>query len=190
MRAWAIGLGFACIATSALAGDNLGFRFFSADNPLLEALREAPAAIVQAVPTPRPAPAPSSRRSLDAAIAHHARINNVPESLVRRVITRESRYDPRALHRGNYGLMQIKLATARSLGYDGPASGLLDAETNLTYAVRYLAGAYRVAGGDERLAMAYYQRGYYYAAKRAGLHRSIFGAYAKKRRARSANATW
>ena len=41
--------------------------------------------------------------------------------------------------------MQIKHATARGVGYTGSASGLFDAETNLTYAVRYLAGAYRAA---------------------------------------------
>jgi soluble lytic murein transglycosylase-like protein len=30
----------------------------------------------------------------------------------------------------------------------------------MTYAVRYLAGAYRVAGGDEDRAVALYARGY------------------------------
>ena len=62
--------------------------------------------------------------------------------------------------------MQIKLATARGLGYTGTAEGLRDPNTNLTYAVRYLAGAYRAANGDHRRAMAYYAGGYYYAAKR------------------------
>jgi soluble lytic murein transglycosylase-like protein len=57
--------------------------------------------------------------------------------------------------------MQIKHATARGVGYRGPASGLLDPETNLTYAVRYLAGAYRAAGGNSRRAVAYYASGYH-----------------------------
>ena len=34
------------------------------------------------------------------------------------------------------------------MGYTGPASGLLDANTNLAYAVPYLANAYKVAGGN------------------------------------------
>ncbi len=86
--------------------------------------------------------------NLDSLIARHAAANNVPEDLVRRVIKRESGGNPRVVSAGNYGLMQIKLATARSMGYTGNAAGLLDADTNMTYAVKYLAGAYHVAGGN------------------------------------------
>jgi hypothetical protein len=89
---------------------------------------------------------------------------------VHRIIVRESRYNARAVGRGGaLGLMQIKHATARALGYSGPADGLLDADTNLTYGVRYLAGAYRVAGGDQNQAVGYFARGYYYDAKRKGM---------------------
>lgn len=108
----------------------------------------------------------SSRAALDAAIARHAQIHGVPETLVHRVVRRESTYNPRAVSKGNYGLMQIRLGTARALGYKGTAEGLLDAETNLTYAVRYLAGAYRVAHGNHDRAVSYYASGYYYVAKR------------------------
>jgi len=105
----------------------------------------------------------------DALIAQHAAANGVPVELVHRVIIRESRYNPRAVSKGNYGMMQIRLQTARGLGYTGTAQGLLDANTNLTYAVKYLAGAYRVAGGNHSRAVALYASGYYYAAKRRGL---------------------
>ena len=94
-------------------------------------------------------------------IAQHASANGVPPSLIHRVIMRESRYNPRAVSAGNYGLMQIRLGTARAMGYAGSATGPLDAETNMTYAVRYLAGAYRAAGGNESRAVALYARGYY-----------------------------
>lgn len=107
--------------------------------------------------------------SLDSLIAKHAAANNVPEELVRRVIKRESGGNPRVVSKGNLGLMQIKLATARGLGYRGTAAGLLDADTNMTYAVKYLAGAYRVAGGNHGRAVHYYAAGYYYAAKNQGL---------------------
>ena len=107
--------------------------------------------------------------NLDALVASHAAANNVPAALVRRVIRRESRGNPRAVHAGNYGLMQIRLATARAMGYRGSAAGLLDANTNMTYAVKYLAGAYRAAGGNMDRAVHYYAAGYYYAAKRRGL---------------------
>jgi len=111
-----------------------------------------------------------SRAKLDALIAQHAQANGVPASLVHRVVVRESRYRPGAVGKGGaMGLMQIKLSTARSLGYTGSARGLLDAETNLTYAVKYLAGAYRVAGGNPDRAVMHYARGYYFAAKRKGM---------------------
>jgi len=97
----------------------------------------------------------------DALIQKHAAANDVPETLVRRVIQIESRGNPRAVSKGNYGLMQIRLGTARSMGYSGDARGLLDADTNMTYAVRYLANAYRAAGCNISRAVAYYQRGFY-----------------------------
>ncbi len=111
----------------------------------------------------------SGRAGLDSLIATHAKLNGVPADLVHRVVIRESKYNPRAVGRGGaLGLMQIKAGTARALGYEGSASGLLDAETNLTYAVKYLAGAYRTANGDYARAISYYARGYYYAQKRNG----------------------
>ncbi|GBD48276.1 transglycosylase SLT domain-containing protein [Methylopila sp. Yamaguchi] len=107
--------------------------------------------------------------AFDAMIARHAAANGVPEELVRRVVVRESRYNPAAYNRGHYGLMQIKHQTAKAMGYHGSPQGLLDAETNLTYGVRYLAGAYKVARGDHNRAVRFYASGYYYDAKRQGL---------------------
>lgn len=106
---------------------------------------------------------------LDGLIAKHAAAYNVPESLIRRVIHRESRGNPRAVSKGNYGLMQIRLGTARAMGYRGSAAGLLDADTNMTYAVKYLAGAWRVAGGNADRAVRNYAGGYYYSAKAKGM---------------------
>jgi soluble lytic murein transglycosylase-like protein len=108
-----------------------------------------------------------ARSEIDALIATHAQRNNLPEALVRHVVMKESRYNAGAVGAGGaLGLMQIKYATARGLGYRGEASGLLDADTNLTYGVRYLAGAYRAANGNGDLAWSYYRSGYYYIAKR------------------------
>jgi soluble lytic murein transglycosylase-like protein len=110
-----------------------------------------------------------SNGNLDSLIARHAAANNLPEELVRRIIKRESGGNPRVVSAGNYGLMQIKLPTARAMGYTGSAAGLLDADTNMTYAVKYLAGAYKVAGGNMSRAVHYYAAGYYYAAKHKGM---------------------
>ncbi len=114
----------------------------------------------------------------DSMIAAHAAANGIPESLVRRIIKRESGGRAGAVSRGNYGLMQIKLATARGLGYTGSAAGLLNPETNMTYAVKYLAGAYRAAHGNESRAVGYYASGYYYAAKRQGMTASTSATFA------------
>ena len=67
----------------------------------------------------------------------------------------------RVVYRGNYGLMQIRLGTARALGYRGDAEGLLEPATNMAYGVPYLAGAYRAAHGDEARALVLYLRGYH-----------------------------
>jgi soluble lytic murein transglycosylase-like protein len=111
----------------------------------------------------------SERVQIDALVAQHAKAHGIPETLIHRIIKRESGYNPLASNRGNFGLMQIRYATARGMGYRGAVSGLLDANTNLTYAVPYLANAYRVSGGNPDRAVALYAGGYYYEAKRKGL---------------------
>jgi len=117
-----------------------------------------------------PQAALAQRAQYEALVATHASANGVPEILVHRVIVRESRYQPHLVGRGGtIGLMQIKLATARGLGYSGDAAGLRDPETNLTYGIKYLAGAYRAANGNHDRAVHYYASGYYAAAKRMRL---------------------
>jgi hypothetical protein len=124
-------------------------------------LAQAPDSVVQAARA-------KNREAICARITHHAKLNKIPESLVHRVVQRESKYDPSSRHGAYWGLMQISHSTAKSMGYSGPPIGLLDPETNLTYAVAYLANAYRVAGGDEKRAQLLYMRGFYCEAKRRG----------------------
>jgi soluble lytic murein transglycosylase-like protein len=108
----------------------------------------------------------AQRAKYEEMIATHAKANLVPETLVHRVIVRESKYQASLLGSGGaIGLMQIKLATARSLGYTGTAEGLRDPATNLLYGIKYLAGAFRAANGDNDRAVHYYAAGYYFAAK-------------------------
>ena len=78
---------------------------------------------------------------------------------------RARRYHPHLVHRSYYGLMQITPATARSMGYQGAPSGLLDAKTNLHYATPYLANAWALADGNLDRAVQLYASGYYYTAK-------------------------
>ncbi len=122
-----------------------------------------------------PHAAQAQRADYEALIANHASANGVPAALVHRVIVRESRYQPKLVGRGGtIGLMQIKLATARGLGYTGDAEGLRDPNTNLTYGVKYLAGAYHAANGDHARAIHYYAAGYYQAAKRQRVERVVY----------------
>ena len=115
-------------------------------------------------------------------IQKYAKLYEIPESLIHRVVHRESRYNPKAYNRAGYfGLMQIRYNTAKSMGYQGPPSGLLDAETNIKYAAKYLRGAWMTADSKaqnkETNAVQLYARGYYYDAKRKGLADVANGNY-------------
>ncbi len=118
---------------------------------------------------PATAFAQGARDNIDALIEQQAKANGVPASFVHAVVKRESNYNPKAKGGSALGLMQIKHATAKGLGYQGDAAGLYDPEVNLRYGVAYLAGAYKTAKGNLAQAYTYYNRGYYYAAKRQGV---------------------
>jgi soluble lytic murein transglycosylase-like protein len=104
--------------------------------------------------------APAGSEGLKSVVARHAAANGVPFALADAVVRIESRYNPRASNAGNYGLMQIRHQTARGMGYNGSASGLLDAETNARFGMKYLAHAYRLAGGDTCRTVMKYQSGH------------------------------
>lgn len=112
---------------------------------------------------------PNETPQLRRLINKHADINDVPRGLVHRVVIRESTHNPSARNGPYYGLMQILPATARSMGFSGKAKDLLDAETNLKYAVKYLRGAWLLSDGSFDTAVKWYSRGYYYEAKRRGM---------------------
>ena len=112
---------------------------------------------------------PNETPALRKLIIQSARENEVPVELVQRIIVRESTHRPGARNGPYYGLMQIHPRTAQTMGYDGPPEGLLDADTNLKYGVKYLRGAYLVARGHHDRTIHWYSSGYYYEAKRMGL---------------------
>lgn len=118
---------------------------------------------------PEPPLYPNETPELRALINKYADLYEVPRPLVHRVVIRESTHQPSATNGYNIGLMQIQLPTARGMGYTGNRQGLLDAETNLTYAVKYLRGALLVADGDFDRAVFLYAKGYYPEAKKLGL---------------------
>lgn len=88
-------------------------------------------------------------RAYGAIVSRYAAAYGVPASLAHAVITVESNYrvDARG-SAGEIGLMQIKPATARMMGYSGSANGLFNPETNIKYGVKYLAKAHELGGGS------------------------------------------
>ncbi|UIJ71403.1 lytic transglycosylase domain-containing protein [Aurantimonas sp. HBX-1] len=91
----------------------------------------------------------SGSAALDQLIEKHAIQAGIPPALAYAVVRVESRYNPKAKGAGGvYGLSQIKPATARSMGFAGSPSDLLDADTNLTYGMKYLKGAWEQGGHD------------------------------------------
>lgn len=81
-------------------------------------------------------------------ISKYAKTHGVPESLAHAVISVESNYRANARgSAGEVGLMQIKPATARMMGYKGSAKGLYNPETNIKFGMKYLAKAHQLGGG-------------------------------------------
>ncbi|KUF12684.1 transglycosylase SLT domain-containing protein [Pseudoponticoccus marisrubri] len=144
-------------------------------------LLSATALVAGCAAAPAPEPARVKRAKFDPPLYPNetpelrAQINRwsdhygLPRRLVHRLAIRESTHRPWARNGPYYGLFQILPQTARTMGFRGAPNDLLDAETNLKYALKYLKGAYLVAGGDHDDAIKWYARGYYYEAKRKGL---------------------
>lgn len=103
---------------------------------------------------------PRRAGELRSLINKHASENGIPFKLADAVVRIESRYNSGARNGPYMGLMQIHPSTARSLGYSGDSSGLLDPDTNLRYGIKYLAMAYRLANGDTCGTIMRYQGGH------------------------------
>jgi len=108
---------------------------------------------------------PGETAEVRALVNKYAAHYDVPASLIHRVIQRESDYRAGARNGPYYGMMQILPATARGMGFQGEPSDLLNADTNLRWAVKYLRGAWLLSYGDEATAVGWYARGYYYEAR-------------------------
>lgn len=112
---------------------------------------------------------PNETSELRRLIEKYAAVYELPVGLVHQLAVRESTHNPAARNGPYYGLLQISVPTARSMGFKGAPSDLLDAETNLTYAGKYLRGAWLLADGSFDEAVKWYSRGYYFEAKRRGM---------------------
>ena len=81
-------------------------------------------------------------------ISQYASANGVPVELATAVVQIESNFNPKKRgSAGEIGLMQVKPATARLMGYSGSVKGLYDPETNIRIGMKYLAKAQQLGGG-------------------------------------------
>lgn len=94
-------------------------------------------------------------------INSYAKQYGVPVALAHAVIRIESNYRPSARgSHGEIGLMQIKPATARMMGYSGSAKGLYNPDTNIKYGMKYLAAAHKLGGGGTCQTILKYNAGH------------------------------
>lgn len=125
------------------------------------------------------ATAPTDNASTRQMVRRIADSHGVPPELAEAVVTIESRWNPRARSgAGAIGLMQIKYATARGMGYGGSVAGLYEPKTNLTFGLAYLAGAHRLSGGDICGTILRYHAGH--GAERMSASTKRYCATAKK----------
>lgn len=104
---------------------------------------------------------PKGRAFYLALVAREAARQGVPADLADAVAQIESGYDPSAIGSvGELGLMQVRPGTAALLGHKGPAADLLDPTVGARFGVAYLAGAWRLAGGDLCRALVKYRAGH------------------------------
>lgn len=95
-------------------------------------------------------------------IVKHAKKNGVPIKLAHAVVKIESNYKVSARGQaGEVGLMQIKPATARGMGYTGSTKALYHPENNIAYGMKYLGEAYKRGGGTTCGAILKYNAGHY-----------------------------
>jgi soluble lytic murein transglycosylase-like protein len=165
LRGLVTGIAVLCMATMPAAAQSLRPTLPNAAPSARELVMvQVSGGAAARIATHRPLIASIERRreQFQAMVVRHAKANDVPEHLVHRVIMRESKYQPELIGRGGtIGMMQIKLATARGMGFTGTAEDLRDPDVNLTWAVKYLAGAWRAAAGDSDRAVRNYAAGYY-----------------------------
>ena len=106
--------------------------------------------------------ATTGKSSIHRLVGKYARAFGVPVALALAVVQVESNFNPRARGRaGEVGLMQIKPATARAIGYTGSVKALYNPNTNLAWGMKYLAEAQRRGGGSVCGTILKYNGGHY-----------------------------
>uniref|UniRef100_A0A7C4TCX9 Lytic transglycosylase domain-containing protein n=1 Tax=candidate division WOR-3 bacterium TaxID=2052148 RepID=A0A7C4TCX9_UNCW3 len=92
----------------------------------------------------------------DEIIAYYGKIYGVDPELVKLIIEKESKFNPRAVSKsGAMGLMQLMPETAQKLGVRDP----FDPRQNIEGGIRFLRNLFDMFGGDLELTLAAYHAG-------------------------------
>ncbi len=106
------------------------------------------------------APISGNRAAVVATIKRMAPSYGVPTWFALRIAQIESSYNPRARGAaGEYGVYQLKCATARGIGFRGNCGALLNTHTNVQYGLKHLGIAVRLSRGNLRLAASKHNGG-------------------------------
>lgn len=124
-----------------------------------------------------------------AIIKRHAALNGVSIQLAHAVISVESNYRPDSRGKaGEVGLMQIKPATAKLMGYSGSVTELFDPETNIEFGMKYLGKAQKLGNGTTCGTILKYNAGH--AAKRMNPVSQAYCQKVKRRIVESLSWLW
>lgn len=100
------------------------------------------------------------RNTVVSMIKSQAPSFGVPTWFALRIAKIESGYNPNVRGKaGEYGVFQLKCATARGVGFRGNCSQLLNASTNVRYGLKHLSIAVRTSHGNLKLAASKHNGG-------------------------------
>jgi soluble lytic murein transglycosylase-like protein len=103
---------------------------------------------------------PANRQRVVALITSMAPRYGVPTWFALKIARIESSYNPNARGAaGEYGVYQLKCATARGIGFRGNCGALLNASTNVQFGLKHLSMAVRSSRGNLRLAASKHNGG-------------------------------
>ena len=108
----------------------------------------------------RPAVSDTTRNNVVAMIKRSAPGYGVPTWFALRIAKVESNYNPNVRgSAGEYGVFQLKCATAKGVGFRGNCSALLNPSVNVQYGLKHLQIAVRMSHGNLKLAASKHNGG-------------------------------
>jgi soluble lytic murein transglycosylase-like protein len=102
----------------------------------------------------------ATRNNVVAMITRSAPGYGVPTWFALRIAKVESNYNPNVRGAaGEYGVFQLKCATARGVGFRGNCAALLNPSVNVQYGLKHLQIAVRMSHGNLKLAASKHNGG-------------------------------